>query len=103
MPQNLAAWNFYGQLGSLACTTVAKLDRVLVASSAAASRCRLPLAHETSLSNPPQPPAVEAMGLKLNGREFRRIWRMFDVSGEDDAIPYTKFNNKFGIFIKPMR
>jgi Ca2+-binding EF-hand superfamily protein len=43
---------------------------------------------------------LEMMGMKLSGREFRRLWRMFDTSG-DDQINYVEFNNKVGVFIKP--
>jgi Ca2+-binding EF-hand superfamily protein len=43
---------------------------------------------------------LEMMGMRLSGREFRRLWRMFDTSG-DDQINYVEFNNKVGVFIKP--
>ena len=43
---------------------------------------------------------LEIMGMRLSGREFRRLWRMFDTSG-DDQINYVEFNNKVGVFIKP--
>ena len=43
---------------------------------------------------------LEMMGMRLSGREFRRLWRVFDTSG-DDQLNYVEFNNKVGKFIKP--
>ena len=43
---------------------------------------------------------LEMMGMRLSGREFRRLWRIFDTSG-DDQLNYVEFNNKVGKFIKP--
>jgi Ca2+-binding EF-hand superfamily protein len=43
---------------------------------------------------------LELMGMRLSGREFRRLWRLFDTSG-DDQLNYVEFNNKVGKFIKP--
>jgi Ca2+-binding EF-hand superfamily protein len=31
---------------------------------------------------------LDVMGMKLAGREFRRLWRMFDTTG-DDQINYV--------------
>jgi Ca2+-binding EF-hand superfamily protein len=43
---------------------------------------------------------LELMGMRLSGREYRRLWRMFDSSG-DDQLNYVEFNNYVGKFIKP--
>jgi Ca2+-binding EF-hand superfamily protein len=40
------------------------------------------------------------MGIYMTGSEFRKLWRLFDASG-DGKINYTEFNNKVGYMILP--
>lgn len=37
--------------------------------------------------------ALERIGIVLTGTEYRRLWRMFDSSG-DGRLSYIEFNNK---------
>lgn len=43
---------------------------------------------------------VEALGLRMSSVEFRRLWRMFDPSGEG-RLSYAQFNKVLGPLIHP--
>ena len=44
--------------------------------------------------------AVDRMGMKMTGEEFRKLWSRFDRSG-DGSISYSEFNNQIGPMVSP--